>query len=117
MIEKAKVAVALAQYCVPKGFGSPVCVEFWRVSSIITMVIAAIAFAMIVWLMLRNAARARKSRLLWEEHMRREDEVAPELRMQFVSWKGDKSLAAGVDEATLAAQISKELKKRKLNGS
>jgi hypothetical protein len=65
-------------------------------------------------IVLRHRSRANRAKALWEAEMRQQDEIAPELRMQHVAWKGDATTEQ--DEHAVAAQIRQALQDRKLNG-
>ena len=116
MIEKAKAVTALAEYCLAKGSGTYACDDFWRMSWFVAAIVIAAMILVVIVIALRRNARFRRSQALWLEHLRQQDEVAPELRMQHVSWKGDAYSAADKDEAELAEQIRQGLRNRKLNG-
>ncbi len=114
MIEKAKSFVAMAQNCAAASVGSPVCDRFWSMTGVVAATIIAIILVTTLAMFLRSKARSRKAIALWEADMRREDEVAPELRIQHASWKGD--AVAELDEKAMAAQIKQALQNRKING-
>ena len=117
MIEKVKSIVALAQSCSAASVGTPACEDFWFWTAAIIAVIGiaglGFMFAMVLGRCVR--VRARRATALWEAEMRRQDEVAPELRMQHVAWKGD--AAPEQDEREVAEQIRQALRNRKINGS
>ena len=111
MIETAKSALGLGQYCMTASAVSPPCDRFWLVTG---AAIALIVVATVMTIYLRHRARSRRAIALWDAEMRHQDEVAPELRMQHAAWKGD--AAPEMDEREVAEQIRRALQNRKLNG-
>ena len=111
MIATAKSALGLGQYCMTASAVSPPCDRFWLLTG---AAIALIAVAIVMTIYLRHRTRSRRAIALWDAEMRHQDEVAPELRIQYAAWKGD--AAPEMDEREVAEQIRRALQNRKLNG-
>ena len=105
----------MAQYCVPKGFSSALCDDFWAKSIAAGLVLGGIDLGSLLFFITRKVLRRNKQKQGRAEQLRREFEVAPELRMQHAQWKGN-ALNADVSEAELAQKIKAGLQEKKLLG-
>jgi len=114
-MDKLSNFFTMASYCVPKGFSSALCDDFWAKSIAGGLVLAAIVVGAILFLITRKVLRRNKQKQARAEQLRREFEVAPELRMQHAQWKGDGS-HSDISEAELAQKIKAGLQEKKLLG-
>ena len=116
MFEKAKSIVALAEYCAANSSPTSACDQLARVSWFAVAVFVASIVLIGLVLLFRRTGRAKRSKVLWTEYLRQQDELAPELRMQHVAWKGDPFAVPEGDHAKLREQIRQGLLDRKING-
>jgi hypothetical protein len=117
VLEKARNFLSLFEYCAAQGRESAVCAAFWRDSPPILFglfaVIGVVCIAVAGYFIHRKL-RVNRQKLARRLAEQRANEIAPELRMQHSTWKGD-GLHLEADEAALAAKIRQGLNERKLN--
>jgi hypothetical protein len=117
MWEKIKIFFAMGETCVGEAWSFATCREFWALSAFVAVsVVMAVLMLILFTRRWRLNAMRRATKKLTLEYLESQKQVADDMTMQRLKWKGDSLVAPEQDQAHLTADIRDALRSRKLNG-
>ncbi len=117
MWERIKIYFAMGETCVKEAWSFAPCREFWALSAFVAVsVVMTVVMLVLFARRWRIHAMRRATKKLTLEYLESQQQVADDMTMQRVKWKGDNIIAPEQDQAHMTADIREALRTRKLNG-